>query len=75
MIDGRDPYTVPLFGPQGDVEKPAPVPPAVADRHVRGRCPPGPAGACPRRTPSAHRPLSSDAAACGRVAGAAYKGV
>ena len=23
MIDGRDPYTVPLFGPQGDVEKPA----------------------------------------------------
>ena len=50
MIDGRDPYTVPLFGPQGDVEKPAAATPSApgtpADPPVSKApwTPPAPAG-------------------------------
>src|SRR5688572_6398051 len=44
MIDGRDPYTVPLFGPQGDVEKPASVPPADPPATKAPWTPPPPTG-------------------------------
>ena len=44
MIEGRDPYTVPLFGPQGDVEKPVAVPPVEPAMSKAPWAPPAPAG-------------------------------
>src|SRR5688500_14829141 len=44
MIEGREPYTVPLFGPQGDVEKPVAVPPVEPAMSKAPWAPPAPAG-------------------------------